>query len=168
MNIRLSGFSVSNYRSCIRTRFIPHPQLSCLIGYNGSGKSNILSAILLLRSLQQSHVFYRKRESTQSRCRINAVFAYGRKTIRLRTGLLFSPDESGSEDLTPYRTEWNFSDFDGTHAWLELPLGEPGLFYQSEFRLVRTTRVRVGRRTRWRENRAFVHTSDSASDFSSP
>ena len=162
MNVRLSDLSISNYRSCIRTRFIPHPELSCLIGYNGSGKTNILSAIQLLRSLQESHAIYRSRDSSHSRCRITAAFAYGKKKIRLRTGLLFEQAESGSEDLTPYATLWNFKDFDGSDGWVQLPFGARGLWLQREFRIMRSMRVRKGRHLTWEEKLPFSRPQLSA------
>src|SRR5207249_6251084 len=104
------------------------------------------------RSLQESHAMFRRQHSTYSKCRIKATILYGKKTIRLRTGLLFAPDESGSEDLTPYRTEWNFGDIGGNDRWIELPfgVGDPSLFYR-EFQIVRSRRVRVGGSLRWKK-----------------
>jgi ABC-type lipoprotein export system ATPase subunit len=42
---------IKNYRSCKETVFEPNDKLSVLIGPNGSGKTNVLSAIRLLQAL---------------------------------------------------------------------------------------------------------------------
>lgn len=155
MNVKLSEFWVSNYRSCIRTRFKPHPELSCLIGYNGSGKSNILNAIQLLKSLPESHSLFRKRDSSYSRCRINATFDYGKKKIYLRTGLWFATTDYSLEELRPYRTEWNFREFSGRDKWVELPFGisDSTYLFHHDVRILRRTRARGGRRKRWQTER---------------
>jgi hypothetical protein len=72
--------------------------------------------------------------------------------VFLRTGLLFGTTEYGSEELTPYRTEWNFRELNGRDRWTELPfgLGESDYLFQGTFKFVHRTRVRAGRRLRWR------------------
>lgn len=46
--MRIAKISITNYRSCVSTVFEPHKNLTALIGPNGSGKTNILSALRLL------------------------------------------------------------------------------------------------------------------------
>ena len=50
-SVVMGSVAISNYRSCIDTVIDLQPDLSVLIGPNGSGKTNILSACLLLRAL---------------------------------------------------------------------------------------------------------------------
>ena len=49
--MKIVKISIKNYRSCLDTTFEPNSRLSALIGPNGSGKTNVLSAIKLLPSL---------------------------------------------------------------------------------------------------------------------
>lgn len=49
--IQLISARITNFRSCIETEVDFHPELTALIGINGSGKTNTLSALLLLRRL---------------------------------------------------------------------------------------------------------------------
>ncbi len=47
----LRRFIVENYRSCLHTSIDLNPNLSVLIGPNGSGKTNILQAIMFLNKM---------------------------------------------------------------------------------------------------------------------
>ncbi|MDR7296214.1 ABC-type lipoprotein export system ATPase subunit [Pelomonas aquatica] len=49
--MKITNISIKNYRSCISTAFTPNSELTVLIGPNGSGKTNVLSAIRLLPAL---------------------------------------------------------------------------------------------------------------------
>jgi recombinational DNA repair ATPase RecF len=49
--MKISKIRIKHYRSCEEAVFNPHESLSVLIGPNGSGKTNILSAIKLLPAL---------------------------------------------------------------------------------------------------------------------
>jgi len=49
--MKITSITIKNYRSCINTEFAPNPELTVLIGPNGSGKTNVLSAIRLLPAL---------------------------------------------------------------------------------------------------------------------
>jgi putative ATP-dependent endonuclease of OLD family len=59
MSVRLEEIEISNYKSCIDTK-IRLERFTPLIGYNNSGKSNIISAIqwLLRRSVLDEGSFY--------------------------------------------------------------------------------------------------------------
>lgn len=51
VGMKIVKISIKNYRSCIDTSFSPDDSLSVLIGPNGSGKTNVLTAIRLLPAL---------------------------------------------------------------------------------------------------------------------
>lgn len=46
--MKLSDFSVNNYRSITTARKIPTKNMTVLVGKNNEGKSNILSALALV------------------------------------------------------------------------------------------------------------------------
>jgi hypothetical protein len=72
--------------------------------------------------------------------------------------------EYGSEELTPYHTEWNFREFNRPDKWVELPfgLGDPSYLFQHNLRIVRRTRVRTGRMLRWRSASDVLNKSEVA------
>src|SRR5438132_8423464 len=47
----IETLEIRNYRSCVDTSLVLQSDLSVLIGPNGSGKTNVLNAILLLKKL---------------------------------------------------------------------------------------------------------------------
>lgn len=49
--INLKSVNITNFRSCIETSLDLHPQLTAIIGANGSGKTNTLTALLLLSNI---------------------------------------------------------------------------------------------------------------------
>lgn len=49
--MKITKISIKNYRSCLDTSYELNTCLSTLIGPNGSGKTNVLSAIRLLPAL---------------------------------------------------------------------------------------------------------------------
>ena len=49
--MKIAKISIKDYRSCSHTEFRLHKNLSVLIGPNGSGKTNVLTAIRLLTAL---------------------------------------------------------------------------------------------------------------------
>ncbi|MDA3135700.1 AAA family ATPase [Pseudomonas syringae] len=53
-DVTLTKMEITNYRSCVDTTFEPNPNLSVLIGPNGSGKTTVLSAFQLLSKLLES------------------------------------------------------------------------------------------------------------------
>jgi recombinational DNA repair ATPase RecF len=72
----LKKISIENYRSCLSTSFECDPHLSVLIGPNGSGKTNILQAIMLLHKMAQEEERSRIEKSRITvSSRIRATFA---------------------------------------------------------------------------------------------
>lgn len=63
--IYLKELNVKNYRSLVDTHLVLNEQLTALIGINGSGKTNALSAIKLLKQLLTGHARHARYGETQ-------------------------------------------------------------------------------------------------------
>jgi recombinational DNA repair ATPase RecF len=55
----MKKLDISNYRSCTKTGFDIHPNLTTLIGRNGAGKSNILNSIQLLKKVNYNKLLHK-------------------------------------------------------------------------------------------------------------
>src|SRR5260370_30308611 len=122
-DVRLSRIIIKNYRSCLRTRFLPHPELSCLIGYNSSGKTSVLSAIRLLRSIFDTRPGPYRDETPTGTCRLDAEFSYGRRSVLLRLDVIYSTSGEGNDEVLNYLAQWNFKGVNRVNEWIQLPLG---------------------------------------------
>lgn len=101
----------------------PHDHLSILIGTNGSGKSNILNAFLLLKKTIGLRTWQRieKKAEPSNKCKIKVVFNVDGKLIGYKASIKFSVTERNIENVTEAREEWNFLDLTGKDVWVELP-----------------------------------------------
>src|SRR5207249_4735472 len=124
--VRLQKISIRNYRSCIHTQLSPHPDLSCLIGHNSSGKTSILHAIRLLRSIFAHSRGVFEEEGPLGTCGLKAEFMYGTRQVLLRLEIYYSSSESGTDEVIGHRAAWNFSGVKGKGQWLNIPV--PWLF----------------------------------------
>lgn len=71
----LKRFVIENYRSCLRTSLDLHPNLSVLIGPNGSGKTNILQAVMFLNKMVKGTERYAPKSSISVTSRLKAEFS---------------------------------------------------------------------------------------------
>jgi len=97
--IRLEAVRVDSFRSCEGTSFAPHPQLSVLIGPNGSGKTNILQGIALLSSGLSRARAYREQivERAASSAQITAAFRLGAAQLSLRSTVRYTLNDVNQE-----------------------------------------------------------------------
>lgn len=115
---------IDNYRSCLHTSIDLHPNLSVLIGPNGSGKTNILQAIMFLSKMAQEDPMGPSREdATAVASRIKAVFQQRRTEVRLNALVAASTDASNNDVMLSSRQKWVIKDPNGKRASLELPIG---------------------------------------------
>lgn len=73
--IKINNIEINNYRSCIKTKFDVHPNLTTLIGINGSGKSNILNSLQLLKSVNYDK-FITKEDIKNDKFLLHSTFKF--------------------------------------------------------------------------------------------
>lgn len=120
MAIELSSFELLNYRSCSKTLFRPNKNLSTLIGLNGSGKSNILQGILLLKKIARSH--RRSDEDFLSNeARITVEFSFHGKPVKYRAKVKFTTNKANRDEIVRVKERWNFYGITGKSLWERIP-----------------------------------------------
>lgn len=118
----IEHIEVSNYRSCLKTSFVLQPDLSVLIGPNGSGKTNILNAILLLRSLTADRASRREIDEQVSESVIKAAFSYEDKKITFTARINLLSDENNDDLIVGAKQSWSVKDFTNSAKRIDLPL----------------------------------------------
>jgi len=110
--VELKSLKIEGFRSCEKTSVNFNSPLSVLIGPNGSGKTNILQALILLGAPFSRPRFYRNRNAarSQSQCRILAGFRVGNEDVVLRSTLSYSFDEDNKEVVIDSNEEWRTGD----------------------------------------------------------
>jgi ABC-type lipoprotein export system ATPase subunit len=136
----IESLMIRNYRSCIETSMELQPDLSVLIGPNGSGKTNVLNAFLLLRKLAyESHSSFGSRGDSESidKCELKVRFTSGSKAAILTSRILLDTDERNIDSVVGSTHSWYVRDFTGTSERLHIPLGavrelreRPALIYR--------------------------------------
>jgi ABC-type lipoprotein export system ATPase subunit len=120
--MRLRRVVIENYRSCLHTSVDLNPYLSVLIGPNGSGKTNILQAILFLhKMLQDDRVGQFRSSSAAVSSRLNAEFLQRKNRVKLRASIQGYPDESNNDVMTASTQRWRLSAPDNEYS-VNLPL----------------------------------------------
>lgn len=123
-SVYLENIEINGYRSCAGTKFQPHSSLSGLIGINGSGKTNILSALRLLNPFE--YLDGRSYRSTQEdsqipETNIYATFLTGKRRIYFSLCLKIA-SVRGEEEVVRAIEKWNFREFGKEDAWIEIPV----------------------------------------------
>lgn len=131
---------IYDYRSCLETTIDLQPDLSVLIGPNGSGKTNILNAFLLLRSLTAEGDFlHRKPADVTNESRLKAVFRYNDKKSILTAKLQLHTDENNADVILASDQSWYARDVTGNARRIRIPLwlighgrGVPSNFHRQQ------------------------------------
>ena len=118
---------IENYRSCLHTSIDLHPQLSVLIGPNGSGKTNILQGVMFLNKLSQEESFDRSfrgrgKDAAAIESRIKAVFEHKKTRVQLDAAIAASTDESNNDVILTTRQRWKVRQNKRTRTSFEMPL----------------------------------------------
>ena len=118
----IESLKILNYRSCIDTRIDLQPDLSVLIGPNGTGKTTVLTAFFLLQSLAVETPFPTEVEEALNPCRLKASFKYNGSRAVLRTDIQLRTDESNKDVILKAIQSWNAKEFTGSSRGIKVPL----------------------------------------------
>src|SRR5204863_8549801 len=120
--VRLMRFEIKGFRSCRRTVLFPESHLTALVGVNGSGKSNLLQAVLLLTELSRGRGFrprlprgFTERRFTERglRSEIEADFAINGKLVLYRATVSLLAESTSAEEIRASAESWNFKHLTG-------------------------------------------------------
>ena len=112
---------IQDYRSCHDTTFEPQPDLSVLIGPNGSGKTTVLNACLLMRQL----IFDRRRhedETATDECGLKVWFRVNGKRAIFNTKIKLYTEGDNSDVIVGAHQTWYAKDFTGSGSRLKMPI----------------------------------------------
>ncbi|MBU4334537.1 MAG: ATP-binding protein [Candidatus Omnitrophica bacterium] len=121
----IKKIQIEGYRSCKKTEFILNTNLSVLIGPNGSGKTNVLNAVLLLKKLlTQDEYRYSivPEEQPTGQCKLKVWFEHGKKQIILNSVITIFTDEKNRDVIVNSREKWYLKDFTGDKKQYVVPL----------------------------------------------
>ncbi|WP_430624701.1 AAA family ATPase [Pseudomonas syringae] len=99
---------ITNYRSCVDTTFEPNPNLSVLIGPNGSGKTTVLSAFQLLSKLLGVNIGYRRRvmDSFSTDCILKVGFSWRAYSITYEAKISLVNNERNEDEILDAAETW--------------------------------------------------------------
>lgn len=121
--MKIVDFEIINYRSCLKTKFQPNPDLTALIGVNGSGKSSILNAMLLLKKSSRSRP--RPEIINNQYVSHSSVFMcldMNGKKIKCKGEIYYETSDRNIDEVLSAKLKWNLKDITGINKWVDLPL----------------------------------------------
>jgi len=121
--MNISKLSIKNYRSCTSIEFSPNQGLSALIGPNGSGKTNILSAIKLLSNLTDTRSRHLIRDDIQtSISEIKVWFNWNGKSIIYTAKLNLVTNEKNQDEVLANSQSWYMYQVTGSKRNISIPI----------------------------------------------
>lgn len=131
--MRLTSLRVTNYRSCTLTTLTPHAGLTALIGVNGSGKSNLLSAILLLKKAAAPSGRHSRRHAEYlDRSSIAAEIDYDGNPVRIRSTIFYATNNRNRDEVHGANFKFNLKSITSKDVWIDVP--EEALMHYGEYR----------------------------------
>lgn len=117
--MKIKNVQISNYRSCIQTKFDLHDNLTALIGINGVGKSNILNALQLLRKSRRGRRFYGEENfKNLSVTNLNFTIEIESRIILIRSKIYYETDERNTDEI--HTIEMKFRDENTPGKWITI------------------------------------------------
>jgi ABC-type lipoprotein export system ATPase subunit len=121
--MRINKFQVKGYRSCESTILLPNSGLTALIGVNGSGKSNLLSAILLLKKATNRSLWgYNKSGDGDNCANVKVEIDYNGSLIHLKGDIFYSTSNRNIDEVVRTELKWNLESITGERGWLGIPI----------------------------------------------
>lgn len=122
--VRIVSFDIAGYRSCIQTHVELNESLSALIGPNGSGKTNVLQGLLLLKKLEKVRHSekHRRQDKKTNACKLRVVFQIGKIKITYIAVISYLADELNADEITDADERWIIDFPDGKSVNAEYPL----------------------------------------------
>ncbi len=150
--MRIKRIEIDSYRSCKQVAFSLSENITSLIGVNGSGKSNVLNALLLLKkATSRAPRFQHRKKQALDQSEIRATLVQRNTEINLRAVIEFETDERNSDVVTGYKFTWNVPKITGTE-WVGYPDFEfdtiAHRFRNSELHYMQHYGIRVKRQAR--------------------
>src|SRR5712692_7565771 len=118
----LTRIELYNYRSCKKTVLEVRPNLTTLIGINGSGKSNLLHGILLLKKLSRFAPRRAKDSLPTALCEIKVNFNVGNSEISYKASIGYSTDANNRDEILRTEEKWLFGRETKKNKWQALPM----------------------------------------------
>jgi len=119
----LQSLKVKNYRSCKDTLIELDNNTTVLVGANGSGKTNILTALMLLGSLTKPDRFRRNRhQEFSSEIEIEARYIVNNKRLIHKCKLLVDNVGGNNDIVTGAEQSWYVYDFTKSKKRAKIPL----------------------------------------------
>jgi ABC-type lipoprotein export system ATPase subunit len=121
----IEKIEIQNYRSCLETSVSFQPDLSVLIGPNGSGKTNVLHAILLLKKLAHERIETMSHGSPAEsidETHIKAHFRIAEKHATLAADIQMDTDEGNDDVILKAKHAWHAKEFTGSAKQIKIPL----------------------------------------------
>ena len=153
----LTKVTIENYRSCFRTSFECHPNLSVLIGPNGSGKTNVLQAIMLLNRMAQQEGRHHRESLSGLTSRLCFNFHVDNTNARLTANVETQTDDSNKDSVTSSRQKWLFSRAKNEKIRFEFPLGFSNRYGRQQALYFRNQRMHYQRQLFFNQEMAMLH-----------
>ena len=110
MPVSIKRFNINNYRSCRQTAIDLNPGLSVLVGTNGSGKTNILNAVLLLNKLLAVRPWTDSPERSEAISKLDVIYEVDQTSIKYKSSVSIFTSHQEREAIRGLEESWHFND----------------------------------------------------------